>query len=245
MNNLCVHITFAFEEKRLDNLYKIINNIKNYSFFSKKDVFIHTNKKFDIQDSNLIIHDIDKLDHPWLLTWCHRPFIKNQIEEYDVFMYLEDDIFYPENAIKYWFENNKKLQNTKYDLGFCLLEKDDKNNEYFVSLRKNEKCTNKIILDNVEYIELKRNYKASWIYDKKYLKNTNNNFFIPLNKFNKNCRVLAARGNQNEDKNTLVPLYDNFYNLNSKIYHLSNKYYKSNNKLGYGSVNFKNSIKIH
>ena len=56
----------------------------------------------------VVVHT--RLDHPFHLTWCHRAHIKEYLEDFDVFMYVEDDIDLPiKNMVRY-LENMELLQ---------------------------------------------------------------------------------------------------------------------------------------
>jgi hypothetical protein len=48
----------------------------------------------------IIYHDLSNID-PFYLTWKCRKLLKQQKNDYDVFMYIEDDILVPSKAIKY------------------------------------------------------------------------------------------------------------------------------------------------
>ena len=45
--------------------------------------------------------------------------------DYDYFMYVEDDILVPKQAIEYWLKYSPQMVQNKYNLGFVRIEKDD------------------------------------------------------------------------------------------------------------------------
>ena len=76
-------------------MLKIINEIKKHKY--KTDIFIHTNKIFQINnminyDNNeMIHHDLSNIN-PKKLIWLAKTYMKNFIDNYDIFIYSEDDM---------------------------------------------------------------------------------------------------------------------------------------------------------
>ena len=61
-----------------------------------------TIEKLKPLDPRILIHVHDNLSHPFNLTWTHRSHIKENIEQFRVFMYAEDDMDIPfSNFINY------------------------------------------------------------------------------------------------------------------------------------------------
>jgi len=184
---LAVHITFFYRDEKLDDrwtnakdkfpyLRKIINEYNQYPL--KVDIFIHTNKKFNLLDLKyntytngkiqLIKHNLYKYSlfkgKNYYLTWASRKTIKKQRNEYDFFIYQEDDIFIPLNAFNYWQTNKQDCLKNNLNLGFLRIELKDEI-EYVSDLdMKIDKLMN---LDKREYVINDVNpYCAFWIYDK-------------------------------------------------------------------------------
>jgi hypothetical protein len=90
------------------------------SFFEHVCIIIDTNKidslvaeeSFQefILDGRMRIVTHPFLEHPFYLTWCHRAHMKEHLEKYDVFMYVEDDIDVPLSSMKRYLENMALLQ---------------------------------------------------------------------------------------------------------------------------------------
>ena len=184
---LAVHITFFYRDEKLDDrwtnakdkfpyLKKIINEYNQYPV--NVDIYIHTNKRFDLLDLKydeykngkiqLIKHNLYKYSlfkgKNYYLTWASRKTIKRQRNDYDFFIYQEDDIFIPINAFKYWQTNKGDCLKNNYNLGFLRIELKDEI-EYVSDLdMKIDKIIN---LDKKEYVINDVNpYCAFWIYDK-------------------------------------------------------------------------------
>lgn len=201
--NGVAHIVFKFREERIEYLKLIVEEFENYPF--KVDVFIHCDKKLK---SNLVIknykngqifiktHNLKKyiLYKGWKyrLTFKARESISKQANNYDIFIYLEDDILIPKNAINYWLKYKNLCLQNKLNLGFLRIEVKD-GTEYLSDLTS--KLNNEIQINNIKFIINDLNpYTAFWIYDKKEFKKWLNSDYYDLKKIhgfnNKNSRVL-------------------------------------------------------
>ncbi len=151
MKKITIHITHYFSEKRIKYLNLIIDETNNYEL--ECDIFIHTNKNDNLYldykllkelkngKLNIIYHDLTNID-PFLLTWKCRDLLYQQRNNYDIFMYIEDDILVSWNSIKYWLKYKNKLVENNYNLGFLRIEvKDDE--EYIVDLGKKKLSKNR------------------------------------------------------------------------------------------------------
>ena len=45
-----------------------------------------------------------------------------QINDYDSFMYVEDDILVPKQTIEYWMKYSAQMVQNEYNLGFVRIE---------------------------------------------------------------------------------------------------------------------------
>ena len=122
------HISFYFLNERIIYINKMIDETNKYEHTT--DIFIHTNNK-DLEESSfvkyingnikIIYHDLSNID-PFYLTWKCRDLLQQQKNEYDIFIYVEDDILIPYRAIKYWLKYNEKLIEMNYNVGFVRIE---------------------------------------------------------------------------------------------------------------------------
>ncbi len=187
---ISAHITFFYRDEQIDDrwtnadkkfpyLKKIIDEYNTYPV--NVDIYIHTNKTFDLEIINnneynngtlkIVKHNLNKYilfkGKNYYLTWASRKTIKKQRDKYDIFIYQEDDILIPKNAFNYWKENKSECIKNRLNLGFLRIElKDDI--EYVSDLEK--KLSKKIKVNNKQYIVNDVNpYCAFWIYDKNEL----------------------------------------------------------------------------
>ena len=125
------HISFYFLIDRFIYINNIIDETNKYEYTT--DIFIHTNN-IDLQESmfnnytngyiKIIYHNLSNIN-PFYLTWKCRELLQQQRNDYDIFMYIEDDILVPYKAIQYWLEYNKILLEMNYNLGFVRIEVED------------------------------------------------------------------------------------------------------------------------
>jgi len=228
------HISFYYIENRLLYINNIIDETNKYEYTT--DIFIHTNNT-DLQESifnkytngniKIIYHDLSNI-HPFYLTWKCRDLLKQQKNDYDIFMYIEDDMLVPNKAIKYWLKYNEKLIEINYNLGFVRIEVED-NIEYITDL-PGERMDTIINLDDETYcVNNKYPYCAFWIYNKnEFNKFVNDNYYDINNIPNYGTREQSAIGlhgvGTNWYKNTLIPVINNKLIEDCKIYHMPNNY---------------------
>ena len=97
-------------------LKPVVEELKKVS-----DVVIFSPEVIDIENVKTEIRSKD-LGHG--LVFEPRQYILDHIEEYDYFLYNEDDIFISEESLKFAIETNEKLiqHNIQYNVGFLRNE---------------------------------------------------------------------------------------------------------------------------
>lgn len=214
---------------------RIIDETNKYEYTT--DIFIHTNN-IDLQASDfntftngniyIVWHDLSGTD-PFYLTWKCRDIMKEQRFNYDIFMYIEDDILVPFKAIKYWLQYNEDLIKIKCNLGFLRIEtKDD--TEYLTDLPG--KKFNTILKHNgTSYCLNNINpYCAFWIYNKmEFNKFVSSKLYNPVNISNYyGIRPKSAIGLHGFHTYwymfTLIPVKNHKLHEDCKIYHMPNNY---------------------
>jgi hypothetical protein len=249
---ITMHISFYYLENRLQYINKIIDetNIYNYS----TDIFIHTNninlttsqlKTYINGDITIIYHDLSNI-HPFYLTWKCRDLLYKQRFDYDIFIYIEDDILVPNKAIEYWLQYNKEAIEHNYNLGFLRIEIDNTNTEYITDLY-NEKFDKSQIVNNKLYcVNNKNPYCAFWIYNKKeFNKFVESSYYDINNIIGYDIREKSAIGlhgiNTNWYKGTIIPIIDNKLHDDCRIYHLPNNYVNDTNSI-FATIKFNDCI---
>lgn len=231
------NIAFYYLEERLPYLKQIMDNIALLPYHV--EVFIHTNVDTDLsktlQNKNLVTcyHNMENTN-PYYLTWKPRDFMRNQQEDFDVFIYSEDDILIPLEAIRYWLSFKDKVSKYGYELGFLRIETKgekqytvDLSNRKLYKIKKFDKS--KFVLNNINP------YCAFWIMDQSRFK-----WFLSKGKYDlKNIsgyeiREKSAIGiNGLKDKlhkGVIIP-FDEYLDISCRVYHLPNNYVNQDNGL--------------
>ena len=245
------HITFYYIQDRIVYINNIIDETNKYECTT--DIYIHTDNK-DLREDvfhhytngrfKIIHHDLSNI-HPYYLTWKCRELLQEQKHDYDVFMYIEDDILVPYKAIIYWLEYNEKLIKMNYNLGFVRIETQN-DIEYITDLSK-KKFDTVIYLDDKRYCVNNKNvFCGFWIYNKnEFNKFVNSTYYDLHNITNYGIREKSAVGLHGEGigwyKNTLIPIIDNKLIDGCRIYHMPNNYVV-NKRTRFATIRFNEKI---
>jgi hypothetical protein len=246
------HISFFFLENRIVYINRIINETNKYEYTT--DLFIHTNNVYLNKDMLepyingqlvIIYHDLSFI-HPFFLTWKCRELLYQQRNDYDIFIYIEDDILIPFKAINYWLKYNEQLIEKKYNLGFVRIEIDENGIEYITDLF-GEKMDTIIHLDGTTYcVNNKNPYCACWIYNKgEFNRFVNSPYYNINNIVDYGIRESSAIGlhglKTDWYKHTLIPIVNNKLIDDCKVYHMPNNYVCDHTTL-HGSIAFDDAI---
>ena len=241
------NIVFFFNSDRIVYLLKIINEIKKYKY--KTDIYVHTNKNFQINNMinydnklQIILHDLSNMN-PKKLTWLTKIYMKKFINDYDIFIYSEDDILIFNETFNYWLNYKDICFQNNYNLGFLRIEYININNIYLTDISSSFNNPKFKFINNIKFLVNNKNpYYACWIYDKNIM-----NKFIKSKYFNKqkiqfHDKIYDIRASQGIGlhalymdyfKETLIPLNGiNQINNNCYIHHLPNNYINKDSKYG-------------
>lgn len=235
------HITFFYDENRFKYLNRLIQEAATYPH--KVDIFIHTNKS--ISDDKLhsppnvtilvYIHDLKGMD-PFLLPWLCRPIMESQKNHYDIFMYVEDDILVPKEALVYWLEHKNTVMDQNYNLGFLRIEVDSIGRHFTTDNATSpdgsidQTLTRTLFINGKEYAINDANpYCAFWIYDaNEFSRFIYSGLYNPASINGYGVREKAAIGLHGLYTSwytyTVIPLLGQGLNPACKIYHLPNNY---------------------
>ena len=142
---VCAHITFFYQETRVSFLQKVVAGLQQWKEPTQLDIFIHTNAcpEFRIpelpssphpQSSSKIICYSLGAEHPFYLSWKCRDLLRLQASSYDVFIYLEDDIYLPPAALSYWLAEVERVGDAGYTPGFLRIETNSEGAEFVTDL---------------------------------------------------------------------------------------------------------------
>lgn len=227
---LLVCIAAHYAPERIKYLEQVLSALMEYQ--CGVDVIIDTNDfNFPLIRSysrKRFVHP--DLKHPFHLTHMHRQHFKEQIENYDWFMYLEDDMLVPwENFLAYT-KKFEPLWRSGYVPSFIRIEEKD-NEQYISDVTEQYSITNFIWIEGKPFIALPfpQHYHAFWIAPKWLLKQTINESFTKLH----DSREQAASYLMWELKRSGLLEIDNIdgkFQIKEDCYswHLPNNYIDSN-----------------
>lgn len=259
--NIAVHIAFYYIESRLGFINKILLNLSDIPHHIK--VFIYSSKMFDLRSpfknievevipfrflnlrigkkfligkgllNSIIPISLRHYFHPYYLTWKNREYVKRLVDQYDVQIYLEDDIGFTKETFEYWLNYKKACMDHDYNLGFLRVEVDEDNNKLFCS--DLTKTPERIIhIENRLFLLNDQNpYCGFWIYDqdelKKFTESKEWGFKFKEYKIREKSAVGWHGRNMKRYKGTVIPLQameNNTYVTHDdcKVYHLSNRF---------------------
>jgi len=127
---LLVHIAFHYTPARVTYLTQVLAAISRYQF-AQVQVVIDTNSPeasaLDLPHAEhlaVLWQTHENLSDPFQLTWQHRLGMAQQRQNYDYFMYLEDDMVVPFEALQAWRRDSELLHPLGYLRGFLRTEID-------------------------------------------------------------------------------------------------------------------------
>lgn len=247
------HLTFYFLSERIRYINDIIDETNGYDY--PTDVFIHTND-FDLKENmfhpytngriEIVHHDITNI-YPYYLTWKCRDLLKEQRDDYDVFMYCEGDISVPRKALQYWLDTNESLIEKNYNVGFIRVELEN-GVEYSTDLL-GEHMDTLMELDGRTYcVNNKNPYCAFWIYNKnEFNKFVDSKYYdisaIPDYGIPEKSAVGLHGFGTGWYTHTIIPMIGDKLIEDCKIYHLPNNFVENKSTL-FGTIRFDEIVQL-
>lgn len=257
---LLVSIAFYFKNgsDRVKYLYQLLDNyLNNYKIDVK--INIETNsvevikllldKYFDELTMKKIIvncHMEKYMSHPFDLTRKHRELFVKNIDKYDYFMYVEDDMLIPYEGFIEFTKKFEDLYEENYIPGFVRLEYRD--GVYYNTDNANihNICNSEIIeRNNRKYFKIINPYQGFWVLPRDFLKESikkSGKKFIYKEKHDYIREYMALYPIDELKMVSIVELNNNKIHPNSYIYHLANNYV--GNTSGFGSVPIEKLVNV-
>jgi hypothetical protein len=178
LDTLLVHIPFHYRAERVAYIKRLIENFKNYRL-KRVDVVVDTNSELTRAaiapilplvnrsknlNLNVTITCHDHLEHPFDLTWVHRQAMSKQLQNYDLFMYLEDDILVPWETFISVRNDQVLLEKTEWIRGVLRIEKSDRGVNYLADFKEPMGPPEILHLQGGRFFQPKYPYSACWIY---------------------------------------------------------------------------------
>ncbi len=253
---ISVHIPYFFDSKKksqVKNFNKVCKSFLNISKNTK--IFVHTNKKNKNKKNIKFISYKFKDDHPYKLTWYPRKLMEKQKNNFDIFIYCEDDLLFTKKNFNYWLKYKDIFLKNNYNVGFVRVEV-NKKDKLMYTADQVSKSKFFVEINSKKYLVISNPHCAFWIYDKNEF-----NEFVKT-KFYKFewkwitksgillSREMASHGwygtnmngiDMNRYKATIIPFKKNHIDKDSLVRHLSDTY--CNNPAGiFGTFKLKDII---
>lgn len=225
---LLVCICYHYSADRVQYIKKVINNILSYPI--DVSIIVDTNEEND--SLNEFIHSDspikcpiyinvhNDLTHPYHLTWMHRLSIYKNLDNYDYFMYVEDDMLVPfENFVEYLI-NFEILFPRNCVPSFIRIEEND-SKQFVTDITKEQKDVFVFKYENKVFANLTQPYHAFWIMPQKELKETLSEYFY-MSSINR--EVASSYPMSQLNKIPFVLLNGDKVSSLSYSYHLANNY---------------------
>lgn len=121
--DLCVHITYWHSPDRLCYLARQINALNELN--CNVDIFVHTNiERIPLKSRFTTVHHDMTTEYGHFLSWKHRPLLESQLEQFDTFIYLEDDILFTQENWLYYLKHHDLVKQHSSYIGFVRAETD-------------------------------------------------------------------------------------------------------------------------
>jgi hypothetical protein len=167
----------------------------------------------------------------------HRRHFLDNIDVYDYFMYVEDDMLVPYNAFNEYINNFDTLWDMGCVPSFIRIEA--YNDRQFATDIINKQNIEPIIVNDKTFATLSEPYHAFWIMPQKQLKESINSKFTDLNTSRENA---ASYPMWTLNKNPLIRIENNEISELCYSYHLANNY-APNPNTPFGKIEVKNILK--
>lgn len=179
---LLVCIAAHYSEDRIQYLSKVIANLRQYQ--CEVDIFIDCDTSWPYLGWQYQNHLHPNLSHPFHLTLMHREHFKRELDNYDWFAYIEDDILIPwENFLSY----TKKFVQLWPTQVPSFVRVEEKDGELYLTDIKDRQDRKNIIKDisGKHFLQLyfPQNYNGFWIASQGAMRNNMRPDFTKLHTY--------------------------------------------------------------
>jgi hypothetical protein len=173
---LLVHIAFHYSPGRERYLERVLQGIRKYHFAGLRlvvDTNVEAAREITLpaaegMDLHWRIHD--QLKDPFELTWQHRLAMPASIDQFDYFMYMEDDMLVPFPALQRWRSDSVKLWPRGYLRAFLRTECNSAGDQVVTDQTEPARAGNYRLLSREAWYYPENPYHALWIYSREQLR---------------------------------------------------------------------------
>jgi len=167
-------VTFHYAEHRLGYVRQVLELLGQAPFACvQRVVQTNTPKTQEVlgQEFPDVVFDLhDSLEDPFMLAWCHRSYLPEQVESFDVFAYVEDDIAISPAGFARWQNDEATLREHGYLFGFLRVELDYRGQWVCSDMPRPATRDDIIEIDGKPYLASPFPYHACWIYSQATMK---------------------------------------------------------------------------
>jgi hypothetical protein len=165
-----IHIAVHFNVNRLAYTREVIRFLLKGPF-ADVEVIADANSKNAQRwlagfDDRVKFRVHDALGHPHLLSWACREDFCSRIDDFDLFVYVEDDMLIPPSAFAAWLAHRNRVARDGSYPGFVRAEVDWHGRLVASDFEEKVADANIIDVDGVPYLSTYYSYQACWIYDR-------------------------------------------------------------------------------
>jgi hypothetical protein len=169
---LLVRVAFHFHPTRVAYLREVLEQAHRLPF-ENITVAVDTNTTRTAEllrrircgaADEIAVHD--QLSDPYRLTWAHRQKMADRVDDFDFFMYSEDDMLVPSDSIPLWHERLPALAAEGYLPGFLRVERNRNGRLVSTDFTRPATKDEVVSIAGKPYLNTPFPYQALWLYDK-------------------------------------------------------------------------------
>lgn len=207
--DLLICISHHYSEDRIMYLKRLISSFIG-TYLINFDIIIDTNinKLLGFEKlSNVKVISHENLDHSFYLTWQHRAHFKKNIDNYENFMYLEDDMYLPFQNYQNYLTSFKVLW-PKFVPSFVRIE-EFQGKEFITDCIKTQEL-NVFNINGKQFTTLSNPYHAFWI--------------MPANELRETMIDTFVRVDQSREHAASYPMWELFKKPLVELEHVNGKF---------------------
>jgi hypothetical protein len=201
MKKLLICVTFHYKESRLQYVERVLGNL--LSNYEDVDVVVETNSaqsekalsigfSDEMRKGSLSFNVHARLENDLFLAWMHRKTIMEKVNQYEEFMYTEDDILLPrKNYLDYMVKF--KMMWPDHIPSFIRIEEKDGSLYNTDAVEATlVRARDVVKMEGMRFLTLNNPYHGFWIMPREELKQSMNEHFCDITEQKVWIREIAA-----------------------------------------------------
>jgi hypothetical protein len=163
------HVAFHFVPSRLPYLREVVESLAALPL-ARLDIVVDTNSARGAEHIVKLpqvsaVEVWDSLEDPLKLTWVHRKSMAEKVGDYDLFLYLEDDILIPPATMLGWLEEAARLGPHGFVPGLVRVEHDRQGRLVLSDFEHPLDAARIVTFERRRYLANPFPYQACWLCD--------------------------------------------------------------------------------